>query len=163
MSLGMKRKWEDDNFKTSMKKKFSEGHKGKCKPIEVREKIRQSGLGKHNHKGTCPSCGLVGGLSAMKRWHFSNCGTRDSSPLKSYRRKVQTLTEQNYKIYKHIINPHDYTRTKCGISDGYQLDHIIPVKIGFDTGLSIHEMADVKNLQMLSWKENRIKSYKHRS
>jgi hypothetical protein len=46
----------------------------------MREKLRQHNLGKTNNtKGvpqerlTCPYCGLVGGKSAMKHWHFEKC------------------------------------------------------------------------------------------
>lgn len=48
---------------------------------EMKQKLREHNLGKINYtqkgiaqiKLTCPHCGIVGGKSAMKRWHFEHC------------------------------------------------------------------------------------------
>jgi hypothetical protein len=47
---------------------------------QMKEKLRQHNTGKPNpYKGqpqprlTCPHCGLTGGKSATKRWHFDQC------------------------------------------------------------------------------------------
>lgn len=80
------------------------------------------------------------------------------SAFQRYRREVQTLTEKNYKKYKHIINPQNYPRKKMGVLNGYQLDHIISVKEGFERDVSPLLIADINNLQMLPWEENRKKA-----
>jgi hypothetical protein len=58
---------------------------------------------------------------------------------------------------KHTINPNDYRRTLCGVENGYQLDHKVSIKEAFENGWTPEQCADVNNLQMLSWKENREK------
>jgi len=40
---------------------------------ETREKISITLSGRKQKKSTCPYCGHVGGVSAMKRYHFNNC------------------------------------------------------------------------------------------
>ena len=49
---------------------------GKDKANEMRERRSSEGLGKLKGpqlKSTCPHCGVDGGFSIMKRWHFENC------------------------------------------------------------------------------------------
>lgn len=139
------------------KRKMSVSHTGSTKPTWVKNKIRDSNFGKHNTKITCSVCGLVGGRSIMKRWHFENCGTRDRTEFQRYRRLVDYSTTELYRNFSHIINPNNHPRTRCGILGGYQLDHKVSVKEGFDRKLPIHEIAHINNLQMLSWQENRHK------
>ena len=51
----------------------------------MKDKLRAHNLGKTNvtQKGiaqsklTCPHCGLEGGTSAMKHWHFDRCKHKD--------------------------------------------------------------------------------------
>jgi hypothetical protein len=139
------------------KRRMSLSRTGLSKSIEVRQKIRQSNLGKHSVSVVCPKCGVSGGESIMKRWHFDKCGSRNRSEFKIYLRAVHHLTTAVYREHKQVINPHSYPRTRCGIEGGYQLDHKISVKEGFERKLPIHEIAHINNLQMLSWKENRNK------
>jgi hypothetical protein len=46
------------------------GNKGKPQPEYIKDKKR-----KKKPEATCPHCGKVGGVSAMTRWHFNNCGS----------------------------------------------------------------------------------------
>jgi len=71
--------------------------------------------------------------------------------------EVRKLTEENYKEYKNIINPNNFNRTLNGVEGGYQLDHIISIKTGFLNNIPPEEIADINNLQIISWKENRKK------
>lgn len=77
--------------------------------------------------------------------------------FKRYANKVHWLTQKVYKNNKSIINPQNLKRTLCGVPGGYQLDHKISVKEGFEKHLPAHEISNVNNLQMLPWKENRTK------
>jgi hypothetical protein len=84
----------------------------------------------------------------------------NKTQFKEYSSKVRVLSEQTYKENLDIINPNNYPRTLCGVEDGYQLDHIISIKYGFDNGISPEELSEISNLQILPWKENRDKSHK---
>jgi len=39
------------------------------------EKSKQK-MRKPKEKVTCPHCGMVGGISQMKRWHYNNCKSK---------------------------------------------------------------------------------------
>jgi len=58
------------------------------------------------------------------------------------------------KKNKDIINPNNYKRTICGVEDGYQLDHIVTIKHGYENNIPIEEMVKIENLRMLPWKKN---------
>lgn len=47
--------------------------RGKKQSEELIIKRTSGRKGKHQPKIICPQCGQTGGLSLMKRWHFSNC------------------------------------------------------------------------------------------
>ena len=78
---------------------------------------------------------------------------------KKYARQVHGLSQKIYEEYKDVINPNNYTRTLCGVEDGWQLDHITPIKECFEKGLSPQEAAQVSNLRMLPWKDNLMRQY----
>jgi hypothetical protein len=46
-----------------------------------------------------------------------------------------------------------------GILGAYQIDHIIDIKFGFDNNIPEEEIADIKNLQFITWEENLKKGY----
>lgn len=77
-----------------------------------------------------------------------------------YSREVRVITERTYKENINLINPNELRRTVCGIKDGYQLDHIVSVKFGFDNNISPEIIGGLENIQMLPWKENRNKWHK---
>ena len=80
--------------------------------------------------------------------------------LKQYREKVYYWTAKNYKKNKDIINPDNLPRTLHGVEGGYQLDHIFPINEGYKQGIPAEQIAATENLQMLAWKENRLKGDK---
>ena len=43
------------------------------------------------------------------------------------------------------------------MDDAYQIDHILSVKYGFENKIDPKVIGNIKNLQMLPWKENRYK------
>jgi len=81
----------------------------------------------------------------------------NKTDFKEYAYNVRRITEENYNKYKYIINPNDYPRTKCGIENGYQLDHKISIKWGFLHGLNPKIVGSKDNLQMLPWEKNLLK------
>ena len=84
---------------------------------------------------------------------------KNKTEFQKYCNKVRLLTERIYKENLNILNPHGLKRTLCGVEDGYQLDHKISVKFGFENNISPEELSKVSNLQLIPWKENRNKWY----
>jgi hypothetical protein len=81
----------------------------------------------------------------------------NSSKFQAYRTKVNWLSEKTYRKFKEIINPWDYPRTLCGIEGGWQLDHKVSVKEGFESGITVEKLSKMENLQMLPWQDNLAK------
>lgn len=84
----------------------------------------------------------------------------NKTEYQKYLKEVKNITETNYIKNLEIINPNGYVRTLCGVEGGYQLDHIISIKQGFDEGISPEIIGGLNNLQMLPWKDNRDKWHK---
>lgn len=88
--------------------------------------------------------------------------SKETTPAyRKYASLVHRLSKKTYEKYKHIINPNNYPRTVCGVEGGWQLDHIISIKEGYNNGLSPEKLASVDNLRMLPWKENLMRNYEH--
>lgn len=129
------------------KRKMSVSHTGTKKPVEVCLKIRASNIGKHNKGIQRPQ------VQGELHYHWNP----NKSAFRNYRRLVQRQTEAIYQKHLYILNPENHQRTLCGVKGGYQLDHKMSVKEGFEKNLSVHEIAHINNLQMLPWQENRKK------
>lgn len=118
-----------------------------------------------NKQILCRSCDLkrIGQITKHHLKTFYGEDHPNWNPNKTefaaYAAEVRKITEKNYIKYKNEINPNDYPRTLCGVEGGYQLDHIISVKRGFDEGMSPKKIGAKKNLQMLSWNDNRTKHF----
>lgn len=78
---------------------------------------------------------------------------------KLYYSKVSSATRINKRLLKG--DPNYNNIGLCGVDGAYQLDHIIPIKYGFDNNILPSIIADVSNLQIIPWKENRNKSSKY--
>lgn len=83
----------------------------------------------------------------------------DTPEYKVYSRRVHTLTKHVYNKYKNEINPNNHPRTLCGVDGGYQLDHIITIREGFDNNVPPEDIAKKENLRMLPWKTNLMRNY----
>lgn len=73
-------------------------------------------------------------------------------PYQSYYREVWRLTEQNDLSILENNDRRGYRQ--------YHLDHILPIRVGFDSGIPANEIADIRNLQFLWWKANMNKRTK---
>jgi len=65
---------------------------------------------------------------------------------KQYRNKVTVLTKFN--------------TSDMVIPEGDSIDHIFPVSFGYDMGIPVEIISDIRNLQIISLKDNVIKSDK---
>lgn len=75
-----------------------------------------------------------------------------SKLVKNYKNKVRRLTElQDLSVIKDISLRH---------IESYHLDHIIPITICFEKGITISYAASKNNLQIISKNENFIKGNK---
>jgi hypothetical protein len=99
--------------------------------------------------------------SYMKTEKYRQSRLKSDTP--EYTRYKNEVHKRSHKIYEEnidIINPNRYNRTLAGIEDGWQLDHIIPVRFGFDNNIPIEVLCAVENLRMIPWKDNLARNRK---
>ena len=75
ISLRLKGIKRDDNFKERMKIRMIGNSYTTGIPLKQEHKNKISIANKGNKKQIveCPYCNIIGGLPALKRWHFENC------------------------------------------------------------------------------------------
>lgn len=125
---------------------------GKTHTETVKQMTRDRNAGKWAGENN-PWFGKDRSFEKSPRWK----GNTHKSEYKKYYHTVSRLTEQNYLLNLDTINPNGYIRGKAGIADAYHLDHVFPVIAGFELGLPIEVLADVRNLQLLPWYANSSK------
>lgn len=83
-----------------------------------------------------------------------------ATPLEKsqYYTDVRRYTRRTYVEYKHIINPMDLRIGRNGDPGAYQLDHKIPIIIGYLKQIHPEIIGSLDNLQILHWTENNYKS-----
>lgn len=99
-------------------------------------------------------------IRAIDRSNFKRRCNPNLSEYKKYSGRVTRATEKTYKENIDIINPERHPRTLCGVVGGYQLDHIISKRHGFENNIPAEELAKVENLQIIPWEVN-LKKGKH--
>lgn len=77
----------------------------------------------------------------------------DRSGIRVYRSLVMSLTRKTYEAFKDEINPGNLDIVVSG-QTGYQIDHIVPISIGFKYKIPPQIMASKINLQLLTWDQN---------
>ena len=76
------------------------------------------------------------------------------SERKRYYYDVWKLTEAN----AHLIPDYDpEKRGLAGQEGAYQIDHIIPISVGYTNKMTPDEIAHPNNLRFIAWQENLIK------
>jgi len=76
---------------------------------------------------------------------------------KQYQSEVRRLT---FKQPLHLLKDYalwESNKGLCGTDGAYQIDHIISIDEGYSNGIDPMVIANIKNLQILPWKENRNK------
>lgn len=126
-----------------------------------------------NEKTVCNKCSAykykknwkyVIGEKEIKQMRAAKAGFKDWKEYKEkypakklYQNEVRRLTAsqplhllKDYKLWNE-------NKGLCGTTGAYQLDHIISIDIGWNSKILPEIIANIKNLQILPWKENRSK------
>ena len=140
--------------------------KGRKRPLEVVEKIRQANI-KHwsKHKRTPWNKGKTGitiawnkGLRKQEPMEILNRDDPVYSNFRKYRNRVATRTKKNYEKHMKKINPKNLKLGRAGVKGAHHVDHIMSVRLGFEKGISVEKIAHQNNLQVITWLEN-IRKY----
>lgn len=160
-------RWSREN---NIKPKRKPGSGGKSNPLKPKIECKVCGKFHKNEKYCSRECmhnsdeylNMLKKIdrSYMRTEKYANTLKNPDTPaFKKYSGKVHRLTKWTYEKYKNEINPNGYIRTVCGINGGYQLDHIIPIKFGFENNIPPEILAEKNNLRMLPWKDNLMRNY----
>lgn len=124
---------------------------------ENNEILKYMGEKHIGYKHTEETKKLIGEHSKLL-WDRGYWGGRHTNEWMVYNSKVRMFTRKNVKQLSDI----DFNkRGKMGVSGSYQIDHIIPIKYGFDNNINEELISDVSNLRFIPWEENIKKGKKY--
>ena len=148
-------------FKYTKKEKFKSGESKQWNVGLTKETSDIIKRNADNHTGFKHSdeTKKIIGKHSKDRWdsgYYDNQYGKNHSEFKYYQHKVHRLT---HKV-RHLIEGYDESKqTRMGIDGGYQIDHIVDIKYGFDNNIPAETIADISNLQFITWEENIKKGY----
>lgn len=148
-----------------LKKQHAEGKRNSPETIE---KIRQGNIKTKQNQVIVPwNKGLTKSDPRVASYAKTQTGVPKSnrikkiessdlvySDIKKYRNRIAVRTKKTYKEFKHILNPENLPIGKAGVDGAYHVDHIFSVREGFTYSVPIELMSDIKNLQIVPWREN---------
>lgn len=148
------------------KKKMSEARKGRIFSQETIDKIKKSNKDYWSKNKRIPWNKGKQGLQipwnkGLKKTESAEILERDDPIYRNfgkYRNRVSTRTKKNYDLYKEQINPNNLMLGKAGVDGAHHIDHILSVREGFEKGISVEQIADASNLQVIPWLDN-IRKY----
>jgi len=142
------------------KQKLSRANTGVKRSDEFKENVRKKMLGRKITWGDKISKTLLGRIippeQEIKRLE-SRLGMNYDEYIKrkpkyfSYKSRVMSITRRQQL---NLLENCDKKRTLAGQSDGFQLDHIITIRDGFEHNINPHIVGNIKNLRFIPWEEN---------
>lgn len=157
-----------DNAET-MRKLRSEKSTGHQVTDETKEKIKESNI--QHWKENIRTPWNKGKINVQVPWNKGKTGysmpprrkisEQDYQNYQRYKRAVYTASRKTYNQNIIMLNPDGLLLGRSGMIGAHQIDHKIPISIGYQLKIPIAVMSIVENLQILSWKENLKKSNKN--
>jgi hypothetical protein len=143
-------------------KEHSAKLKGKKRPefsIEWKENMSKSRKGSEIYKTWMNSNEYKEKRREINALRFYGISLEDwyamTNDKRLYYLKVRSITKsQNLKSLKN------YDKRGNSKNNGYHLDHIYPISLGYINGLKPEQIGDINNLRYIPWKENILKSNK---
>jgi hypothetical protein len=86
---------------------------------------------------------------------------QDYKDYQRYKRAVYSASRKTYNQNTTLLNPNGLLLGRCGILGAHQIDHKVPVSVGYQLKIPVTVMSIVENLQLMPWKDNLNKSNKH--
>ena len=138
-----------------------------CKP-ETRKKIEESN--KEHWKTNTRTPWNKGKKGVQVPWNKGKTGysmpprrtisEEDYKDYQRYKRAVYTASRKVYQQNIDTLNPTRVLLGRSGILDAHQIDHKVPISIGYNLKIPVAVMSIVENLQLMHWKDNLNKSNK---
>lgn len=153
----------------TMRKTRSEKLTGRQVPTESREKSRASNKRTRELNPRDPWNKGKSGVQVpwnKGKYGYSMPARRkisedDFKVYRKYKRAVYSASRKTYNKNTIILNPTGVLLGRNGVSGAHQIDHTIPISVGYALKISVQAMSIVENLQIMSWEDNLKKSNKH--
>ena len=153
----------------AMRKKRSEGLTGRSVSEVSREKSSKSNK---THRELNPRDPWNKGKTGVQTpWNKGKTGysmpprrkisEQDYLDYQKYKRAVYSASRKTYNQNINTLNPSGVLLGRSGIPSAYQIDHRVPVSMGYQLKIPVTVMSIVENLQLMPWKANLNKSNKH--
>lgn len=152
----------DEIRKKSSQPKEKNGMYGRTHTEEVRQKLRDSKLGKpaHNRGAKYPqlwkNIDRTGENNAYVKAILRERGISYCEYLSYLTDKERYFLEVTKitRMQPIVILENYEKRGKAGIEGAYHLDHIYPISKGFDNKIPVEIIGDISNLRFIPWEEN---------
>lgn len=151
-----------------MRKTRSEQTTGRRVTEKTKEKIKKSNI-EHWRENTRTPWNK-GKTNVQIPWNKGKTGysmpprrkisEEDYQNYQSYKRAVYTTSRKIYKQNINVLNPTGLLLGRNGVLGAHQIDHKIPISVGYQLKIPVEVMSIVENLQIIPWKENLHKSNK---
>jgi hypothetical protein len=139
-----------------------------CKE-ETRAKIKQSNIEHWTENERTPW--NKGKTGVQTPWNKGKTGysmpprrkisEQDYQDYQKYKRAVYSASRKTYNQNITLLNPNGLLLGRSGTPGAFQIDHKVPVSVGYQLKIQVTVMSIVENLQLMPWKDNRNKSNKH--
>lgn len=86
---------------------------------------------------------------------------QDYKDYQKYKRAVYSASRKTYNKNINLLNPLSLLLGRCGVIGAHQIDHKVPISLGYQLKIPVDIMSTVENLQLMPWKDNLHKSNKH--
>ena len=153
----------------AMRKKRSNGLTGRTVSEKSREKSSNSNK---KHRELNPRDPWNKGKTGVQTpWNKGKTGysmpprrkisEQDYQDYQKYKRAVYSASRKTYNQNISLLNPDGLLLGRCGTVGAFQIDHKVPISIGYQLKIPVTIMSIVENLQLMAWKDNLYKSNKH--
>lgn len=85
----------------------------------------------------------------------------DYQDYQRYKRAVYSASRKTYNQNTKLLNPNGLLLGRSGTPNAHQIDHKVPISVGYQLKIPVIVMSIVENLQIMPWKDNLAKSNKH--
>jgi hypothetical protein len=153
----------------AMRKKRSEGLTGR--PVSEKSREKSSNSNKKHRELNPRDPWNKGKTGVQTPWNKGKTGysmpprrkisEQDYQDYQKYKRAVYSASRKTYNQNINVLNPNGVLLGRSGIPGAYQIDHRVPVSLGYQLKIPVTVMSIVENLQLMPWKANLNKSNKH--
>lgn len=151
-----------------MRRKRSEGSTGRIVSEESRKKSSNSNK---KHRELNPrNPWNKGKIGVQTPWNKGKTGysmpprrkisEKDYQDYQKYKRAVYSASRKTYNQNITLLNPNGLLLGRSGIFGAHQIDHKVPISLGYELKIPIKIMSIIENLQLIPWKDNLNKSNK---